>query len=128
MFNNLIQFPIESELLQWSAKQVIRDHNNSPMLFYRIKITGTFFPTRALEPYIQVGKIKSAFAIIVREGLEVNGYFDVNITEVSNAPIEFGYGEEAPLLRVGRRFAQEEIRRLDVKRLTVKPINLDRLY
>lgn len=127
MFNNLIQFPIESNLLQWSAKQVVRDYNNQPMLFYRIKMTGTAFPERALEPYIQVGGVKSSFAIISHDGQEVNGYFEGNLTHASNAPIEFGYGDEAPMLRIKQRFIGDEIRRLDLKKLTVKPVNLDRI-
>lgn len=125
MFNNLIQFPIESDLLQWSAKQVIRDHKGSPMLFYRIKMTGTHFDQRALEPYIKVGKVKSTFALISEDGLEVRGYFEESIKNIAEVPIEFGYGQEEPLLRVKRRFIKGDVQRLDLKRLSVKPVNLD---
>jgi hypothetical protein len=125
MFNNLITFPIESDQLQWSVKQVVRDFQNNPTLFFRIKMTGTLFPHRALEPYIKVGKIKSNFVTISSDGLEARGYFDSNISNSSNQVIEFGYGDEEPLLRIKSRFSNDEIQFLDFKRLKVNPINID---
>ena len=123
MFSNLIQFPIESSQLLWEAKEVLRDVLDQPHLFLRVRLTGTHFPQRALEPYIRIGEVRSRFVLISEDGLSASGYFDQN---VQRGAVEFGYGDEPVLLRAARRFEAGPILRLDRAQLPRDVKNLDR--
>lgn len=125
MFMNLIEFPIESERLQWEARQVVRDLYNQPHLLMRVKLTGTFFPQRAEEPFMRVGKVRSRFVVIADDGQSASGYFDEPPPE--RDLVEFGYGDQI-LLRATRRFSMDGVRPLDPKRLPAKTRFLDRFF
>lgn len=123
MFENLTRFPIESESLAWEAREVLRDKDGHPHLWLRIRMTGTHFPHRASEPYLQVGKVRSAFAIIEPDGLSVSGYFD---RPVGGGPVEFGYEGDGPLLRSARPLDVPATATLDRNLLPREVRNLDR--
>lgn len=125
MFLNLIKFPIESELLQWEAKQVLRDIHKKPHLFLRIKLTGTSFPLRALDPLVKVGDITSKFVIISEDLLEAFAYFDKPIP--LEKTIEFGY-EDGILLRFPNKFDRTKINLLDFKRLPKMTQNFKKFF
>jgi hypothetical protein len=114
MFGDLIDFPIESERLKWEARLVVRDLNQEPHLMMRIKIAGTHFPERAIEPFVRVGKVRSLFVAIAEDGLSANAYFNEPLPE--GGRVEFGYGARV-LLRFPRPFDRELVRLLDPKRL-----------
>ncbi len=114
MFADLIDFPIESERLRWEARQVLRDLHQEPHLLMRLKLTGTYFPQRALEPFVIVGKVRSRFVEITDDGLSANAYFDEPLPEGEKP--EFGYGEEV-LLRFPRAFDNDAFQPLDPERL-----------
>jgi len=114
MFRDLIDFPIESERLRWEARLVVRDLNQQPHLLVRIRLTGTHFPDRALEPFVVVGKVRSRFVNIADDGLSADAYFDEPVPQ--GGRIEFGYGAEV-LLRLPRAFDSEAVELLDLKRL-----------
>jgi len=125
MFTDLIDFPIESERLQWEAGMVIRDLNQEPHLLMRIKLTGTHFPQRALKPFVAVGKARSRFVSIADDGLSACAYFDEPGPDGSR--IEFGYGEEV-LLRFPKPFYREVVRFLDPKRLPSNTRFIERFF
>jgi hypothetical protein len=114
MFIDLIEFPIVSGRLQWDAREVVQDLFGRPHLLLRIRLVGTHFPHRALEPFLRVGGVVSRFAQISDDGLSVSGYFDRPVE--NGRPVEFGYGAQV-LLRTGRPFSQERAPRLDRGRL-----------
>lgn len=116
MFTDLIQFPIQSERLQWEARQVMRDLDYIPHLLLRLKLTGTHFPQRALEPFVKVGEVRSRFVTISDDGLNANAYFDQSLTQ--GCKVEFGYGQDI-LLRFPRSFNWEVVRLLDPNRLPI---------
>ncbi len=122
MLRNLIDFPVESDRLKWEAKEVLRDIGGRVCFFVRLRIEGTDFAQRALPPYVQVGKLRAAFTRIERDGLSVTGYFDRPVPE---GPVEFGYGDEPPMLRCARRFEPPVVVRLDRALLPQQVANLE---
>ncbi|MDR8389524.1 hypothetical protein NC796_00150 [Aliifodinibius sp. S!AR15-10] len=125
MFLDLIDFPIESKRLDWQARHVLRNVNQEPSLLVRIKITGTSFPHRAEDPFVQVGELRSRFVEIAEDGLSVNSYFDEPLPQ--RGRIEFGYGEQV-LLRLPRRFDLEMLDQLDPQRLPKNTRFIDRFF
>lgn len=125
MFLDLIDFPIESERLHWEARQVLRDLHQEPHLLIRVKLTGTFFPQRAEEPFVRVGEVRSRFVEIAEDGQSISAYFDEPVPP--RGFVEFGYGDEV-LLRVPRRFSLDAVRMLDPKRLPANTRFLDRFF
>ncbi len=123
MFMDLIDFPIESNHLRWEACLVVRDLNEEPHLFMRLKLTGTHFQERALEPFVVVGKTRSRFVTISDDGLTARAYFDVQLPQ--GGRVEFGYGTDL-LLRFPRAFDREEAALLDAKRLPSQTHFMDR--
>ena len=113
MFTDLVDYPIQSPKLRWEASQVLRDLHERPHLLLRVKLIGTYFPQRALEPLVTVGGVRSRFAEIATDGLSAAAYFDQVPHE---GTVEFGYGEEV-LLRFPEPFRRPGIRVLDPKRL-----------
>ena len=55
MFNELIDWPIESDRLHWQASHVLRDLHGGVQLLFRLTLTGTHFPERGAEPFMSVG-------------------------------------------------------------------------
>jgi hypothetical protein len=111
---DLIDYPIESERLQWEAHQVLRDLNREPHLLMRLKLTGTHFPQRALEPFVVVGKVRSQFVEIAEDSLSAYAYFDEPLPEGGRP--EFGYGDQV-YLRFPGAFDSDAFRPLDPERL-----------
>ena len=114
MFMDLVEFPIESERLQWEARQVLRDFDKRPHLLLRIKLKGTYFHQRALEPFVLVGNVRSRFVTISDDGLSALAYFDKLVPE--ERKIKFGYGNEV-FLKFPKPFEYENVQLLDLKRL-----------
>lgn len=125
MFMDLVDFPIESERLRWEARLVVRDLNQEPHLLMRVKLTGTHFPQRALEPFVVVGKVHSRFVTISDDGLTACAYFDEQLPQ--GGRVEFGYGTEV-LLRFSRAFDHEEAELLDPKRLPSNMRLMERFF
>jgi hypothetical protein len=125
MFRDLIDFPIESNRLHWEARLVVRDIDQEPHLFLRLKLTGTYFPQRAQIPFVAVGKVRARLIIIPEDGLSVRAYFDEPLP--LGGKIVFGYGPNA-LLRFSEPFNQEEVSMLDAKRLPTNIQNINRFY
>jgi|ERR1700736_2134925 len=113
MFSDLIEYPIESPKLRWEARQVVRDLHHQPHVLLRLKLTGTHFPQRALEPWVQVGRVRSRFVQIAPDGLSATAYFD---RLPRGGAVELGYGPDV-YLRFSQPFVAEPVHALDVKRL-----------
>ncbi len=99
---------------------MVRDIHGKPHVLLRLKLSGTHFPQRALEPWVQVGRVRSRFVEIAPDGLSASAYFD---RLPRGGTIELGYGPEV-LLRFPHPFVAEPVRALDVKRL---PANVTQL-
>ena len=125
MFKDLVDFPIESERLQWEARMVIRDLDQVPYVLMRIKLAGTHFPQRALKPFVVVGKVRSLFVTIADDGLSACAYFDKPLPEGNK--IEFGYGDQI-LLRFPRAFSIEMVKLLDPKKVPKNTHLIERFF
>ena len=114
MFQNLIKYPIESRLLKWDSKIVVRDHERKERLYLRLKLTGTTFPIFNTIPFVRVGKVKARFVRIGDDGLSVKAYFDTALP--NDGAIEFGYDDQV-LLRFPTAYHSQHVVRLDNSRL-----------
>lgn len=114
MFQNLITYPIESPLLKWESKMVVRDYNHEPRLYLRVRLTGTKFPIFNSIPFVRVGTVKARFVDIADDGLSVKAYFDKALP--NEGAIEFGYDVQA-LLRFSNPYDSRHVIRLDNSRL-----------
>jgi len=125
MFQNLVTYPIESPLLQWESKVVIRDRENEPQLFIRLKLSGTTFPIYNTIPFVRVGKVKGRYVKIADDGLSVKAYFESALP--NEGSIEFGYDDKV-LLRFPRHFNSRHVVKLDNARLPKKLHYQERLF
>jgi hypothetical protein len=114
MFTDLIHFPIESPKLKWESKVVVRDINEGPRLYIRLRLTGTKFPLFNTIPFVRIGKTVTHYVDIADDGLSANAYFERDLPE--DGVVEFGYDVQA-LLRFPQRYAGSLVKRLDQKRL-----------
>ena len=123
MFNELIDWPITSDRLHWEGRQVLRDLDAEPHLLFRLTLSGTHFPERSAEAFMQVGGHRSLFVTITPDGLVAHGYFDHPPPAVG--PIEFGYGHRV-LLRCRRGFDLRDVGLLKKALLPPNVRNLER--
>ncbi|HEX3130977.1 MAG TPA: hypothetical protein VH394_26825 [Thermoanaerobaculia bacterium] len=114
MFENLITYPIESPLLAWESKVVVRADEGKERLYLRLKLTGTKFPIFNSIPFVRVGEVKARYVEIADDGLSVKAYFDTAIPQAG--PVEFGYDDQV-LLRFPGVFHSRLVARLDDSRL-----------
>jgi hypothetical protein len=114
MFQNLITYPIESPLLKWESKIVVRDQDGEARLYLRLTLTGTIFPILNSIPFVQVGQAKARFVDIADDGLSVRAYFDMALPK--EGVIEFGYDDRV-LLRFPNAYQSRHVTRLDNSRL-----------
>jgi hypothetical protein len=103
-----------TQALHWEAREVLRDIEQRPHLFTRIKLGGRYFPHRALEPFVVVGRVRSLFVEISEDSLNARAYFDALLPEAGT--IKFGYGSEI-MLSFPRQFSHDDVQRLDPARL-----------
>lgn len=125
MFTDLIQFPIESPKLGWESKVVVREINEGPKLYIRLKLTGTQFPLFNTIPFVRIGKTITHYVEIADEGLSANAYFERALPE--DGVVEFGYDVQT-LLRFPQRYTGNVVTRLDQKRLPKSLQYQDRLF
>lgn len=125
MFTDLIHFPIESAKLRWESKVVVREINEGPKLYIRLKLTGTQFPLFNTIPFVRIGKTMTHYVEIADDGLSANAYFEQALPEES--VVEFGYDVQT-LLRFPQRYTGKVVTRLDQKRLPKSLQYQDRLF
>lgn len=125
MFENLIQYPIVSQLLRWEAKTVVRDHDREPGLYVRLTLTGTEFPVFDSIPFVQVGEVRARFVDIAEDRLSVRAYFDRALR--GEGAVEFGYDDQV-LLRFPEPYEPRRVERLDETRLPRDLRYQDRLF
>ncbi|HEX7317491.1 MAG TPA: hypothetical protein VF297_26560 [Pyrinomonadaceae bacterium] len=125
MFTDLIEFPIESPKLKWEAKVVVREINEGPRLYVRLKLTGTRFPIFNTIPFVRIGRTVTHHVDIADDGLSANAYFAQAPPE--GGVVEFGYDVET-MLRFPRRYSGDAVTRLDQQRLPKALQYQDRLF
>lgn len=114
MFENLLNYPIESPLLKWESKMVVRDQDDEPGLYLRVKLTGTTFPVFDSIPFVRLGVVRARFVDIAEDRQSVKAYFDAALPE--RGTFEFGYDDQA-LLRFPDPYYARLVARLEDARL-----------
>lgn len=126
MFTDLIDYPIETDRIDYEVAHKLRDLDDTPHLLTRVKLTGTEFPHRALEPYVRVGDVESRFVDISDDGTVARAYFDQPLPE--GGTIEFGYGAEPPRVRLRHGIRLKDLTPLDSDRLPDDTRFVDRFF
>lgn len=126
MFTDLIDYPIETDRIDYDVRHVLRDVDDVPTLFTRVTLSGTEFVQRALEPYVRVGDVESAFVEITEDGTTAKAYFDRPLGE--GETVEFGYGAEDPLVRLRHGIRLKDLAALDPRRLPDRTRFVDRFF
>lgn len=90
-FKQIIRLPDPRENVKVELREVVRDVENKPQVFIRIRLSGWHFPERAPEPFLLIGKSVSKFVIIGADGSTADAYFDVKPRGAKR--VSFGYGE-----------------------------------
>lgn len=114
MFTDLIQFPIESPKLKWESKIVVREINEGPRLYIRLRLSGTRFPMFNTIPFVRIGKTVTHYVDIAEDGLSANAYFEQALPE--DGVVEFGYDVQT-LLRFPQKYTGNLVKRLEEARL-----------
>ncbi len=107
-------YPDRRDAVSWEVAEVVHDLGAGPQLVIRIELSGVAFPHRALEPFVQVGKVRSRLALVDADGLQVRAYFNRPVP--SSDDIRFGYGEQDVFIVHGR-YRVDMVDKLDRKRL-----------
>ncbi len=58
-----------------TLREVIHDLRGDPARFIRVRPAGWYFPERAPEPFMVIGKSVSQFVLLSPDGLIADGYF-----------------------------------------------------
>lgn len=88
--SEIIRLPDLREKVRIELKEVVQDTEGKPTLFVRLKLTGWYFPQRALLPFVLVGDLVSRFVTIAPDSKSATAYFDR--TPPDAAQVTFGYG------------------------------------
>ncbi len=89
--NEIIRLPDPRENVGAELREVVRDVDQQPHVFWRVRLTGWSFSHRAEEPFLVVGDAVSRFVVIAPDGSVADAYFDQPVPEAEQ--VSFGYGQ-----------------------------------
>jgi hypothetical protein len=112
--DELIRLPDPHRDVRVEVREIVRDVFEKPHVFVRVKLTGWFFPGRALEPFAVVGDVVSRFVVLGPDSTSASAYFDRPLPRARR--VSFGYGNII-LWDFDVEIDVERIDRLDRKRL-----------
>jgi hypothetical protein len=112
--DELIRLPDPHRNVRVEVREVVRDVFEKPHVFVRVKLTGWFFPGRALEPFAVVGDVVSRFVRIGPDSTSASAYFDRPLPHARR--VSFGYGNII-LWDFDLEIDERKLHRLDRKRL-----------
>ena len=98
-FEDIVRLPDPRRSVKAEVREVIRDVQERPHVFVRVRLTGWHFPQRAPEPFLTIGRAVSAFVLIGREGTSADAYFDIRPPAAER--VSFG-GFSIPFIRASR--------------------------
>jgi hypothetical protein len=90
-FEEIIRLPELSRNVRAEISEVVRDLAQAPHVFVRVRLRGWYFPERAPEPFLVIGKVVSKFVLIGKDRETADAYFDVNPPAAKS--VSFGYGK-----------------------------------
>ena len=88
-FRDIIRLPQPEPAVTADVREVVRDVGKRPHVFVRVHLSGWYFPQRAPEPFMVIGKTVSRFVVINADGT-ADAYFDVKPPGARR--VSFGYG------------------------------------
>jgi hypothetical protein len=89
--DQVIRLPDPRLNVRAEIREVVRDVEERPHVFVRVRLSGWHFPERAPEPFMVIGRAVSKFVVIDRDGTGADGYFDAMPSKAKR--ISFGYGK-----------------------------------
>jgi hypothetical protein len=90
-FEEIIRVPEPKRNVRAEISEVVRDVAQQPHIFVRVRLRGWYFPERAPEPFLLIGKTVSKFVLIAQDREMADAYFDVNPPAAQS--VSFGYGK-----------------------------------
>jgi hypothetical protein len=87
----IIRLPEPQRNVKAEIREVVRDVAQKPHVFLRVRLSGWYFPQRAPEPFLVIGKVVSNLVLIDQDQKAADAYFDVNLPAVKR--VSFGYGK-----------------------------------
>jgi hypothetical protein len=116
--------------LLWRVFEVVKEINDGPHLLACIEISGTYFPHRAVEPFVRIIVSKELvvsclFTDVSPDNRSLVSYFPIDLP--SQGMIEFGYGNQV-MDKIPAKFSTELVTRLDQKKLSEKVIIVTNEY
>jgi hypothetical protein len=90
-FEEIIRVPEPKRNVRAEISEVVRDVAQQPHIFVRVRLRGWYFPERAPEPFLLIGKTVSKFVLIAQDRETADAYFDVNPPAAQS--VSFGYGK-----------------------------------
>ena len=86
----ITRIPDPRQNVNVEIREVARDVAKKAHVFIRVRLSGWYFPERAPEPFLVIGKVVSKFVLIGPEGTTADAYFDVKPPAAQR--VSFGYG------------------------------------
>ena len=86
----IIRLPDPRKDVKVEIREVVRNVEEKPRVFIRVRLSGWHFPERAPEPFLVIGNAVSKFVLIDHEGTTADAYFDVRPPAAKR--VSFGYG------------------------------------
>lgn len=87
---HIIRMPDPRQNVKIGIREVVRDVEKKTQVFIRVRLSGWYFPQRAPEPFLVIGKTVSKFVLISQDGTTADAYFDVKPPAANS--VSFGYG------------------------------------
>lgn len=119
----IVRLPDPRHDVRAELREVVREVDEQPHVFIRVRLSGWHFPERAPEPFVLIGNVVSRFVVIGPGGETADAYFDV--LPPTARVMSFGYGRtvswDFPVGVSARRLA-----RLDRARLPAGVVELKR--
>jgi hypothetical protein len=88
--NEITRLPKPKNDVRADVREVVKDLRGLPHVFARVKLSGWYFPQRALEPFMLVGEVVSQHVEISLDGQIAKAYFDEPLPRAER--VSFGYG------------------------------------
>jgi hypothetical protein len=86
----IIRTPDPRRNVRVELREVLRDEEQRPRVYARVRVSGYYFPERAEAPFVLVGDVVSRYALIEPGGQAICGYFDRKVPPAKMVTVGYG--------------------------------------